>query len=70
VSQECVVVRRVRPDQRWDTGVGAGDGQPGSGAMEGRSLAINRPRACRVFPGGEARRDTCRRSVARGEAAR
>jgi hypothetical protein len=64
------VARRVRPDQRWDKGVGGGDGPPGSTARRGRSLDVDQPNACRAFPGGEARHDTGRWSAASGEAAR
>jgi hypothetical protein len=32
--------RRVRTDQRWDEGVGAGGGQLGSNARARRSLAV------------------------------
>jgi hypothetical protein len=32
---------RVRPDQRWEAGAGAGNGQPGSSARKGRSLAAD-----------------------------
>jgi hypothetical protein len=42
---------RVRPDQRWDAGVGAGGGQPGSNTMKGRSLAVDQPYAVQTFPG-------------------
>jgi hypothetical protein len=70
VPHERVVARRVRPDQRWDAGVGARDGQPGSNAMTGRSLAVDRPCACRAFPGIEARHDTYRWLVASGAAAK
>jgi hypothetical protein len=31
------MARRVRPDQRWDAGVGSRGGHPGSTAMKGRS---------------------------------
>jgi hypothetical protein len=45
VPQERVVARRVRPDKRWDAGVGAGDGHPGSIARKGRSLVVDQPSA-------------------------
>jgi hypothetical protein len=45
------MARRVRPDQRWDVGVGVGGGQPGSNAMKGRSLAVDQPCASQTFPG-------------------
>jgi hypothetical protein len=64
------VARRVQPDHRRDTGVGASDGQPGGSAMKGRSLDVDQPCASRAIPGGEARHDTCRWSVASGGAAR
>jgi hypothetical protein len=35
------MARRVRPDQRWDAGVGACDGKPGSNAMQDCSLAVD-----------------------------
>jgi hypothetical protein len=35
VPQECVVARRARPDQRWNAGVGAGDGQPEMMSIKG-----------------------------------
>jgi hypothetical protein len=40
--QECVVARRVRTDQRWDAGVGACGGKPGSNARIWRSLDVDR----------------------------
>jgi hypothetical protein len=52
VPHERLVARRVRAEQRWDAGVGAGDGQPGSNAKKGRSLAVDQPYASRAFPGG------------------
>jgi hypothetical protein len=39
--QDCVVERRVRTDQRWVEGVGAGGGKPGSGARVRRSLDVD-----------------------------
>jgi hypothetical protein len=63
------MARRVRPDQRWEAGVGAGGGQPGSSDMKGRSLAVDQPCASRNFPGGEARHGTSRWPVASGRAA-
>jgi hypothetical protein len=42
---------RVRPDQRWDAGVGAGGGKPGSSAWKGRLLAVDQPCTSRTFPG-------------------
>jgi hypothetical protein len=39
--KERVVARRVWPDQRWDAGVCAGDGHPGSHANKGRLLAVD-----------------------------
>jgi hypothetical protein len=45
------MARRVRPDQRWDAGVGAGGGQSGSIAMKGRSQAVDQPCASQTFPG-------------------
>jgi hypothetical protein len=45
------MARRVRPYQRWGASVGAGDGQPGSSATKGRSLAVNQPCASQTFPG-------------------
>jgi hypothetical protein len=41
VPQERVVARRVRPNHRWDAGVGAGDGQPGSSAKKWCSLVVD-----------------------------
>jgi hypothetical protein len=38
-----VVERRVRTDQRWDVGVGAGDEMPGSNARIWRSLDVDHP---------------------------
>jgi hypothetical protein len=64
------VARMIRPDKRWDAGVGTDDGKPGSSDMEGRSLAVDQPSANRDFQGSEARRNTCRCSFACGEAAR
>ena len=46
------MARRVRPDQRWEAGAGAGGGQPGSSARKGRSLAADQPCASRHFSGG------------------
>jgi hypothetical protein len=37
------MARRVRPDQRWDAGVGAGGGKVGSNAWKRRSLAVDQP---------------------------
>jgi hypothetical protein len=37
------VARRVRTDRRWDVGVGAGGGKPGSNAMVWRSLVVDQP---------------------------
>jgi hypothetical protein len=51
VPQKCLMARRIRPDQRWDAGVGAGGGQPGRSARKGRSLAVDQPCASRAFPG-------------------
>jgi hypothetical protein len=45
------MARRVRPDERWDAGVGAGGRKPGISAMKGRSLAVDQPRVSRAFPG-------------------
>jgi hypothetical protein len=39
--QECVVARRARTDQRWDEGVGAGGGKPGSNARVLRALDVD-----------------------------
>jgi hypothetical protein len=36
-----VVARKVRTDQRWDAGVGAGGGKPGSNARVWRSLDVD-----------------------------
>jgi hypothetical protein len=72
VLQKRLMARRVRPDQRWEVGhvgVGAGGGQPGSNAREGRSLAVDQPSASRTFPGSEARQCTCWWPVACGGAA-
>jgi hypothetical protein len=38
---ECVVARRVRKDQRWNAGVGACGGNPGSNARVWRSLDVH-----------------------------
>jgi hypothetical protein len=43
------LARRVRTDQRWDAAVGAGGGQPGSGASEGRSLDVDQRFSCRTY---------------------
>jgi hypothetical protein len=48
---ERLMARRVRPDQRWDAGVGDGGGQLGRRAGKGRSLAVDQPCASRTFPG-------------------
>jgi hypothetical protein len=56
VPHERLMARRVRPNQRWDAGVGAGGGQSGSSARKGRSLAVDQPCASQTFPGG--RQDT------------
>jgi hypothetical protein len=69
VQHKRLIARRVRPEQRWEAGVGAGGGQPGSSARKGRSLAIDQPCASRTFPGDEARQGTCRWLVAGGGAA-
>jgi hypothetical protein len=69
VLHERLMAGRVRPDQRWEAGVGAGSGQPGSSAMKERSLAADQPCASRNFPRGEARQGTGRWPVARGGAA-
>jgi hypothetical protein len=69
VLRQRLMARRVRPDQRWEAGVGAGGGQPGSGARRGRSLAVDQPYASRTFPRGEARQGTGRWPVADGGAA-
>jgi hypothetical protein len=45
------MARRVRPNQRWEVGVGAGGGQPGNIARKGLSLAVDQPCASRTFPG-------------------
>jgi hypothetical protein len=37
-----VVERRVRTDRRWDAGIGAGGGKPGSGARVWRSLDVDK----------------------------
>jgi hypothetical protein len=50
---ERLMARRVRPDERWEAGVGAGGGKPGSSARKGRSLAVDKPYASRSFPGGK-----------------
>jgi hypothetical protein len=63
------MARRVRPDQKWEAGVGVGGGQPGSNAKKGRSLAVYQPCAIRTFPRGEARQGACRWSVAGAGAA-
>jgi hypothetical protein len=52
VSAKCFWRRRVRTDQRWDAGVGAGGGQPGSIARARRSLATDQPYEIRVSHGG------------------
>jgi hypothetical protein len=64
------MARRVRPDPRWEAGVGAGGGMPGSSARKGRSLAVDQPSARRTFPGGEAIQGTSRWLVANGGAAK
>jgi hypothetical protein len=69
VLHKRLMARRVRPDQRWEAGVGAGGGQPGSSARKGRSLALNQPCASQAFPGGEARQGTGLWPVVDGEAA-
>jgi hypothetical protein len=51
VLHKRLIARRVRPDQQWAAGVGAGGGQAGSIAMKGRSLAVDQPCASRTFPG-------------------
>ena len=38
---ECGVARRVRTDQRWDTGVGDGGRKPGNNVRVWRSLDID-----------------------------
>jgi hypothetical protein len=71
VFQKHAVARRIRPDQRWVAGFGAGGGQRGSIAMALRSLAIDQSCECRASLGGEeARRDAGIRTVVGGEAAR
>jgi hypothetical protein len=45
------MARRVRPDRRWDAGVGVGGGKPGSSAGKGRSLAVDQPCVSGTFPG-------------------
>jgi hypothetical protein len=69
VLHKRLMARRVRPDQRWEAGVGACGSQPRSSARNGRSLAVDRSCASRNFPGGEARHGTCRWPVAGGGAA-
>jgi hypothetical protein len=64
------MARRVRADQRWEAGVGAGGCKPGSSAMKGRSLAADQPCASPHFRGGEARHGTSRWPVAGGGAAK
>jgi hypothetical protein len=51
VPHEGLMARRVRPDQRWDAGVGASGGKPESSAKKGRSLAVDKPSVSRTFPG-------------------
>jgi hypothetical protein len=62
--RQRLMARRVRPDQLWEAGVGAGGGQPGSSAKKGRSLAVDQPCASRTLPRGEVRHGTCRWLVA------
>jgi hypothetical protein len=53
---ECVEARRVQTDQRWDAGVGAGDGKPGSSARVWRSLDVDQ--LADVEPVERGQRDT------------
>jgi hypothetical protein len=45
--------RRVRTDHRWVEGVGAGGGEPGSSAGEGRSLLVDQYADVEVTQGGD-----------------
>jgi hypothetical protein len=47
------LARRVRTDQRWGAGIGAGGGQPGSIAWEGRSLLVDQHVDVEVTKGGQ-----------------
>jgi hypothetical protein len=51
-----VEARRVRTDQRWDAGVGASGGKPGSGVRVWRSLDVDQHDD--VEPAERGRHDT------------
>jgi hypothetical protein len=68
--QECVVARRVRTDQRWDAGFGAGAGKPGSNVSKGVALARRRPAVTSGRPKGGITKLASRRTVATGGALR
>jgi hypothetical protein len=52
MSENCFWRRKVRTDQRWDEGVGAGGGQLGSTARAQRSLAVASPARVSILPWG------------------
>jgi hypothetical protein len=54
--QQCVEARRARTGSRWDAGVGAVGGQPGSGARVWRPLDVDQP--IDVQPSERGQRDT------------
>jgi hypothetical protein len=61
---------RVRTDPRRVEGVGAGGGQPGSNAKEGRSLHSDRHVDVELPQGGGSTTPTDGRTIATGGAAR
>jgi hypothetical protein len=64
-----VVARRVRKDKRWDAGVGAGGGKPGSNVRVWRSLDVDQ--RADVKPAERGQHDTnSEKDVATGGAAR
>jgi hypothetical protein len=66
MSADCLFWRgRVRTDQRWDEGVGAGGGQLGSSARARRSLATANHTRVFSLPLGRGLK-LCRTEVGRG----
>jgi hypothetical protein len=67
VHVKYVLARRVRTDQRWDAGVGAGGGHPGSCAREGRSVNVGQRSRGRTYPSRGVGLDTIHEKNSRGE---